>query len=115
MERVRPARLAVAASATVLAILVLAPAANAQSSTDQYSPTLDQAGVIASGNVGAEGGTGGESGAGGEVAAEAGTGKGGKLPFTGYPLTPLVMLAGLLLGAGLIARVGLPALDRRRA
>lgn len=115
-------RIAIVAAAAVVAILVAAAAANAQSATDQYvagasqtNPTLDPAGVLASGNTNNKDSDGGGSSGGGTTAAEAGSGGGGKLPFTGYPLTPLVLFAGLLLVVGLTARIAVPALDRRRA
>jgi hypothetical protein len=92
--RAAAVRLAAIASATVLAILILTPAANAQQpASDQYV-----AGTTA-----------------GEATAGTGTGSGGELPFTDYPLTPLVALVGLLLIAGIAARLVVPALDRRRA
>ncbi len=108
-------------SLAVLGILVAAPAAYGQA-VDQYtpqsgvggvaSPVLDQAGVIASGGEGdAADGNAGTAGA--NAANEAGEGGGGKLPFTGYPLTPIVVLIALLLAAGVALRFAVPALDRR--
>jgi hypothetical protein len=99
-----------------IAILVSASAAIAQTSAyGQYGPTLDAAGIIQSDAVGG----GGDGAAGGSVAGEtqgAAGGGAGELPFTGYPLTSLVLIALLLLGGGLMLRLLLlPALGRRRA
>ena len=113
---------ATAACMALLGILVLVPGASAQTTTPaqtQYSPTLDAAGVIASGELPDDpaGANAGEvAGEAGGVAGEAGGGgAGGKLPFTGYPLTPIVALILLLITAGLALRMIAPRLDRRRA
>jgi hypothetical protein len=53
------------------------------------------------------GGDSGSTGAGG-------TGSGGELPFTGYPLTPLLLLLLLLLAIGLAIRAGIAINDRLR-
>lgn len=110
-------RTALLACVAVLGILVVAPAAHGQA-VDQYSalsapsPVIDQAGVIASGGTGGQGDVGGAT-TGGSAADEAGEGAGGKLPFTGYPLTPLLLLIAILLAAGIALRLAAPALDRR--
>jgi hypothetical protein len=124
-DSVGQGRKAAIAAAIVAAMLIAAPAANAQSAADQYSPTVagatsnspvpDPQGVIASGSKGNGSGNGGETSSGGSVAGEATGGGGGKLPFTGYPLTTIVWIALLLLLAGLAVRVAVPRLDRRRA
>lgn len=92
--------------ALVGAMLVAAPVASAQNAgADQYNP----------GGTGPAGGTGqgpgpgeGAGPTGGElVAPSAGTGEvgGGELPFTGYPLTPLVLVVIILIAIGLAFRL----------
>jgi hypothetical protein len=44
-----------------------------------------------------------------------GAGEGGELPFTGYPVTPLILLLLMLLAAGLMIRTYLAARDRLHA
>jgi hypothetical protein len=69
------------------------------------------------------GGNAGESGggnAGDNAAGEAsgggnGSGGGGSLPFTGYPLTTLVLVVGGLVAAGLVIRLGTSAGRRANA
>jgi hypothetical protein len=95
------------------AMLVAAPVVNAQNAGgDQYSP---------GGGVGPAGGSGtgpggeGTGPAGGELQANpAGTGEsgGGELPFTGYPLTPLVLAVILLVVLGLAFRLTSEARQR---
>src|SRR4051794_30173829 len=96
----------------VIGILALPAAALAQSSAaDQYSPNIGTAGSTATGGPNAKnkGGSNGDNGglAGaqdtGGVAGDAASG-GGTLPFTGYPLTPLIIVIAILLAAGLAAR-----------
>ena len=41
-----------------------------------------------------------------------GAGEGGELPFTGYPVTPLILLLILLLASGVMIRTYLAARDR---
>jgi hypothetical protein len=105
-----------------VAILVPAAAANAQSATGQYDPTLggptlDQAGIVQTGSVGdgaGNAGAGEGGGAAGEVQELGGNGT--ELPFTGYPLSLLVVIAGLMLGGGLLVRLVIrPAAARGRA
>ena len=94
--------------AAVLAILALAAggivvaptAASAQAgAADEYSPTSPGNGSGGSENDGTGGAVDDNLGAG---TAES---DGGNLPFTGYPLTPLVTLFLLLLAAGLVIRL----------
>ena len=100
-----------AACLATIAILVPAAAANAQSASGQYDPTpsgptLDQAGIVQSGSVGdgaGNAGAGDGGGAGGEVQEL--SGGGAELPFTGYPLSSLVVIAALLLCGGLAVRL----------
>jgi hypothetical protein len=94
-------------------MLVAAPVASAQNAGgDQYNP----GGVGPSG--GADQGPGPGEGAGpsgGELAASpAGTGEsgGGELPFTGYPLTPLVLAVIILVAMGLAFRLAQEARQR---
>jgi hypothetical protein len=54
--------------------------------------------------------SGGDDSAGGA----GGTGSGGELPFTGYPLTPLLLLLLLLVAIGLAIRAGIAVHDRIR-
>src|SRR5688500_1038367 len=93
----RIARLAapLLAVGVLLALLAFAPSAAAQSICDQY-PNLP----ICQGDGGPGGGDGdadeGPGSGGGEddagPTADLGGGAGGELPFTGYPLTPLLLL-----------------------
>jgi len=103
-----------AALALVGAMLVAAPVVNAQTGAgDQYNP----------GGNGPDNGTGQGPGEGaGPTANEfqaspAGTGEsgGGELPFTGYPLTPLVWVIIALVLAGLAARLASEARQRLQA
>jgi hypothetical protein len=101
--------LAVSLVASLLGILVVAPHANAQAGVDQYVPSPTPPG-IGGGTQGAVGGGApldADGGAGGSVAAETGSGSagGGELPFTGYPLTPLLAIVIALLVAGLLLRL----------
>ncbi|MGH2954141.1 MAG: hypothetical protein ACRDK9_08995 [Solirubrobacterales bacterium] len=132
---VRIGFLALAGAAVALALgAALADSAAAQQPAicDQY-PQLPQCG----GSEGAGGGGGGDEGnpldqgqspasdegagagpgafpgAGGPTAG-AGGGTGGELPFTGYPLTPLLLILLILLAAGLMIRTYLGARDRWR-
>ena len=64
---------------------------------------------------GNDGGAGSETGstdAGGSASSAGGTGSGGELPFTGYPLTTLLLLMLLLLALGLAIRAGVAIHDR---
>jgi hypothetical protein len=102
----------------LLGILIAAPAASGQAAIDQYVPQGNPAGGSA-GAVGSAGDLGTPSGAGGGHAIAAhtgnGTGSGGNLPFTGYPVTPFVWIVVALLLSGALVRVTAPMLGRRRA
>lgn len=92
------------------AIVVTAPVATAQqvAGSDQY-----QGGAGPTGGAGQDGPDGGTE-AGGPSATVAESG-GGSLPFTGYPITPLVLLVIALVAVGLALRLGSKARDRFRA
>jgi hypothetical protein len=106
--------------------LFAAPSALGQAAVDQYVPSPNPAPPTG----GVAGATGGGSktkgtktkgtegtGANGSVAAQSGSGSsgGGTLPFTGYPITPLVWIALGALVAGVLMRVGAARLKRRGA
>jgi hypothetical protein len=105
--------------------LFAAPTASGQSAIEQYAPSPNPGG----GAGGVEGATGGSktkgtktqgtegSGGNGSVAAQSGSGSsgGGTLPFTGYPITPLVWIALAALVAGALLRVAVAVLKRRGA
>ena len=114
-------RIAVAlcAIAACLALpMVLAPAIPAQSVIDQYQPRPDRA-------AGSGGGNGGDSGGlvraahvpGGDIGPAANTavagGRGGDLPVTGYPLTPLIIALLILLAVGVAIRTAVEVRARR--
>ena len=104
----------------LIAACAFAPAALAQTpaGVDEYQPNPPGGGEEPTGseggeeNEGSEGPTGGGGGdegpAGGEAptagSGELGDGGGGELPFTGYPLTTLVLIVLILLVAGLVIR-----------
>ena len=105
-----------------IGILALPAAALAQSSAaDQYTPNIGTAGSTNTGGPAVnnnKGGSNGDNGLAGTqdaggVAGDAVSGS-GTLPFTGYPLTPLILVIAILLAAGLAARAVAPQLDRRR-
>ena len=81
-------------------MLVAAPVVSAQNAGgDQYNPG-------GTGPAGGSGqGPGGEAGTGGGPSAGVGETGGGALPFTGYPLTPLVLAVILLVVLGLAFRL----------
>jgi len=54
----------------------------------------------------------GSAGTSGSPSSAGGTGSGGELPFTGYPLTTLLLLMLLLLALGLAIRAGVAIHDR---
>jgi len=54
----------------------------------------------------------GSTGSAGSANSAGGTGSGGELPFTGYPLTTLLLLMLLLLALGLTIRAGVAIHDR---
>lgn len=117
-ERVASGRwrgLRYAACLALVAILVSASAAGAQTSASgQYGPTLDPAGITQSGAV--DDGNAGAAGGSPAIAVQGAAGGDSALPFTGYPISSLVLIALLLLGGGLAGRLLLlPALGRRGA
>ena len=118
-ERVASGRhLAMVSCAALVAIVLAAPAAHAQSASSQYDPTLDTAGIVQSGsqNNGVKGANaGGANGGSAGQQAEGATSSGKSLPFTGYPLNDLVAIVTLLLAAGLAVRLLVPVLDRRHS
>jgi hypothetical protein len=101
----------------LMGAMIVAPHANGQAALDQYKqPT------VPGGTAGAVGGGGsqnadGTNGAGiGAVAGETGSGSGGgSLPFTGYPVTAIVLIALALLCAGVLVRWATQAVRRIRA
>ena len=140
---IRNGLLALAAIAAALALSALvADSASAQQPAicDQYPqlPQCDDQGGGGGGGGDGGGGVAGESdsssdddqgstgdettgtspgvfpGSGGGPTAGAGGGTGGELPFTGYPLTPLLLILLLLLAAGLVIRAYVAARERWR-
>jgi hypothetical protein len=104
----------------LLAAMIVAPHANGQAALDQYQqPTVPGGG----GTAGVVGGGGSQNADGtnaagiGAVAGETGSGSGGggTLPFTGYPVTLLVLIALALLCAGVLVRWAVQATRRMRA
>jgi hypothetical protein len=70
------------------------------------------------GDVGPAGGSGNETpdnAGNGPTADSDGSDSGGSLPFTGYPLTPLLLLFVALLAAGLALRTATALRNRHRA
>lgn len=107
----------------LLAALLVAPHANGQAAADQYVPNPNPSG--GSGAAG-QSGSGGNPKPGdraaddaglGAVAAETGSGSGagGTLPFTGFPMTPLILIALALLCAALLVRLAARVTQRIRA
>ena len=91
---------AVAAGLLLLGPGASVPAAHAQSAAcPQYQTCPNPPG---GGNV--------PTGGGGETNPSAG--QGGQLPFTGYPVTPLILLLAALLAAGAMIRAYIAARDR---
>jgi hypothetical protein len=125
--RISPAKAVfVLALAAVCALLAMSAVATQSASADpaicdQYAsiPQCDQA----TGGGGTENpvGSGTDASAPGGIPGTAGPsadlagGASGELPFTGYPLTPLVLILLLLLIAGLTARAGVAIRDRLAA
>jgi hypothetical protein len=100
----------------LLGALIATPSASGQAAVDQYQqppvPGGGTAGQVAGGGAGSQN----AGDAGGAVAGETGSGSGsGALPFTGYPLTPFVLIALALLCAGVLFRLVVPAIRRIRA
>jgi hypothetical protein len=117
-------RVAVVLAISLVGILIAAPGASAQGAIDEYIPQANPAGGTggqsagsgsssesSKASLGAEGAIGGH----GSVAAESGSGSGGNLPFTGYPVTPIVWIVAALLIAGLLVRLSAPLLGRGEA
>jgi hypothetical protein len=116
-------RVAPIMAACLVGTLFAAPSAMGQAAVDQYVPSPNPA-PPTGGVAGATGGgskvkgtnTKGNEGAGGNgsVAAQTGSGSsaGGNLPFTGYPITPLVWIVLALLVAGALLRVAVARLKR---
>ena len=100
----------------LLGILVTAPSAAGQAAIDQYVPQGNPAGGAGGASNGASAGTLGPGGAGlsQQVMAKTdrGSGGGGTLPFTGYPVTPFVWIILVALLAGALVRVTAPVLER---
>jgi len=70
---------------------------------------------VGSDTTGGDNGSGadtGSTGSGSSASSAGGTGSGGELPFTGYPLTTLLLLMLLLLALGLAIRAGVAIHDR---
>ena len=104
-----------ASCVALIAILVAAPAAFGQSAGVQYDPSLDPGSIVQGSNGNGNGGqnNGEPSNVGASNVGES-TGGGTDLPFTGYPLTPLVAIVGLLLIGGLAVRLIVPPAPRIR-
>jgi hypothetical protein len=111
-----------------LATLALATAPVALSATpaaiDEYQgqqPPPVGGGQGGQGGVGGQGGAGGQqgvagteahggtAGAGGTAGSQAQEGGGGSLPFTGYPMTTLVWVVLVAMGAAILIRLGAAA------
>jgi hypothetical protein len=117
----RAARFAVAlvamvALASASAVVPATAGAQDPAACQQY-PTSDcgdagpaNGGGDTSPGIGPGGGAGAPSAAGTDSGSSHGT-----LPFTGYPMTPLLLLVLALLAAGLMLRAALAVRDRLRA
>jgi hypothetical protein len=105
------------AAVGLLGILIAAPSASGQAAIDQYvpqgNPAGESGGAIGSADTLGPGGTGGGHAVAGNV--REGTGSGGDLPFTDYPVTPFVWIVLALLLTGALVRVTAPLLGRRGA
>jgi hypothetical protein len=101
----------------VIGILVAAPAASGQAAIDQYIPAGDPGNGAGKDAGGVAGSLLPPGGPGQPPSPNPGGGSsgGGKLPLTGYPVTPFVwvILAVLLIGA--MVRIAAPVLGRRGA
>lgn len=125
----------VAALCALVGAFVLAPAASAQSAgADQYTPNPPGGGEEPEGGEGGQGpGGGGGGNPGGDqgptgggggnpgdtsdaLSPTAGTGQtdSGELPFTGYPLTTVLLVVLALLIVGTLIRVAVASRDRIR-
>jgi PPE-repeat protein len=106
------------AAVGLLGILIAAPAASGQAAIDQYVPQGNPAGGTGGGTIGSSGGLQTPGAVTGHAIAAhtgKGTGSGGQLPLTDYPVTPFVWIVLALLLAGALVRVTAPMLGRRRA
>jgi hypothetical protein len=93
----------------MIGMLALAPTAGAQSAAaDQYIE-LGPLGIFVEGNVGIQPAAGAGNEGNGAEGANAG---GGTLPFTGYPLTTLILILLAMIATGVAIRLGLSAKDR---
>lgn len=108
----------------LVSILAFAASASAQGSDicaqypdlPQCVEPIDDGGDNDLGNGGgAGGGSLGSGGGGGGTLAGSSGDAGAELPFTGYPLSPVVLICLILLVAGITARAGLAIRERRRA
>src|SRR5882757_2302297 len=121
-------KIAPIAAVALVGILTAAPSAWGQAAVDEYAISPNPIGG-AGGVAGVAGVTEGSNtkgtktqgtqgtGGSGSVAAQTGSGSsgGGNLPFTGYPITPLVWIVlGALVG-GVLMRVAAARLMRRGA
>jgi hypothetical protein len=112
----------------LLGILVVPASALGQAAADQYIPSAEPNGVGGGGGGGGDVGRGGGRDAGPGAAslgtegagvpaagaeAVSGSAGGGDLPFTGYPVTPFVVVLAALLAAGLLVRLTAPMIERR--
>jgi hypothetical protein len=122
------------AAATIMAVgvvgmLIAAPTASGQAAVDQYQQSAnpaggsgETAGIVASGSKKSgskkshvQGTTAGQTGAGQATAgSDGGSSSGGTLPFTGYPMTALLWVVLGLFVAGLLLRLTVSMLERRR-
>jgi hypothetical protein len=104
-----------ASCVALIALLVAVPAAFGQSASGQYDPSLDPGGIVQGSNGSGNGGQNNDGASDpGESTGGESTGGGTDLPFTGYPLTPLVTIVGMLLVGGLALRLIAPLEDRNR-
>lgn len=107
-------------AAIAAASLIVAPGALAQGALDQYSPLRERTGAQPSGTGESSAGAlaleavpGAELGpAASYVTRPSGT---GELPFTDYPLTPLIIALLILLAAGVMLRIGVEVHSRWNA
>jgi hypothetical protein len=99
--------------ALVAAILVAAPVAGAQTAgVDQYQPGGGGQGEDQQGQGGGGGDQAPTAGGGGIPSTSGAESDAGELPFTGYPLTGLLVLVGILVAAGLTFRLATQLRDR---
>ena len=109
-------RIAIAGSTLAILVataLLLAPASYSQSAINQYSPVQKAPG----GGPGDSPAPGGEIVPGAEIGPAASKASiapepGIELPFTNYPLTPLIIALLILLAVGALLRIGLELHER---